>query len=62
MVHDKGRKDHCFHEVQARLQNRERDSSSVHQRLQFGVGPQTCGKHVVLRIPVKRTINGERII
>jgi hypothetical protein len=61
-VYDKGRKDHCFHGVQAQLPNRERDSSSVHQGLQCEVGPQTCEKLVVLKIPVKKMFNVDRII
>jgi hypothetical protein len=52
-VHDKGHKDHRFHEDQAQLPSHEHDSSSVHQRLPPEVGPQTCEKLVVLKIPVK---------
>ena len=42
-------------------QVRERDSSSVHQHLHHEVGPLTCGKPVVLKIPVERVFNVERI-
>jgi hypothetical protein len=56
-VNDKVRKGHRVHEVQAQIPLRERDSSSVHQRLQYEVGPQTCGKPVVLKIPVKKKIH-----
>ena len=52
-VYDKGRKDHCFYKDQAQPLNCEHDSSSVHQHLQYKVCLQTCGKLVVLKIPVK---------
>jgi len=61
-VNDEGRKDHCFDDVQSQLTNHERGSSSVHRRLRFEVGPQTCGKPVVLKIPVKKMFNVKSII
>ena len=53
-LHDKGRKDHRLYEVQAQLPNRDGGFSSVLRRLQYEVGPRTCGTLVVLRIPVKK--------
>src|ERR1700677_1069984 len=55
-VNDKVRKDHRFHEFLAQPPNREHDSSSVHRRLQYEVGLQTCGKLAALKIPMKESL------